>query len=86
MEIMYFPASFNELRRRLSQDFEPLWARVGYFMFNDHLRFIEEMNAELGVLVLPEMQIAESYEKYLQALDTYKPSSIMAPNNSIILS
>lgn len=64
----FFPESFNQLRKVLVTEHEDLWAKVGYHMAYDHLKFITAMNAELDCICLPEQSISEVCDKYLEAL------------------
>lgn len=67
-----YPESFNQLRKKLSEEHEDLWARVGYYMAFDQLEFIMLMNKELDCICIPEQGIDVVCDKYLSALRTRK--------------
>lgn len=68
-KIFWFPPHYNYLRQELFENWQPLWALVGFRMFARHEEFIEWMNEATNLkLVLDSQAVDWTCEQYLKRL------------------
>lgn len=68
-KILWFPPHYNYLRQELYENWQPLWALVGYRMFARHEEFVEWMNEATNLkLVLDSQAVDWLCEQYLKRL------------------
>lgn len=67
--VNWYPPHYNHLRRELYENWQPLWALVGFRMFARHEEFVEWMNEATNLkLVLDSQAVDWTCEQYLKRL------------------